>query len=83
MVLTAVQAMKIVFQKARIVKSVKMYIYWRVCNNALSMLEPYEVKVSRAVLREERGGNTPDLPDDRAIFFAFLKLSANSEFSHL
>jgi len=25
------------------------------------MLEPYEVKVSRAVLRQERGGNTPDL----------------------
>jgi hypothetical protein len=67
MVLTAVQAMKIVFQKARIVKSVKMYIYWRVCNNALSMLEPYEVKVSSTVLGGLGGGNIPRLPDDRSI----------------
>ena len=28
------------------------------------MLEPYEGKLSRAVLRGEGGSNTPDLPDD-------------------
>jgi hypothetical protein len=27
------------------------------------MLEPYEGKLSRTVLRGERGGNAPDLPD--------------------
>ena len=27
------------------------------------MLEPYEGKLSRTVLRGERGSNTPDLPD--------------------
>ena len=26
------------------------------------MLEPYDGKLSRTVLRGERGGNTPDLP---------------------
>ena len=36
------------------------------------MLEPYEVKVSRAVLGGLGGGNIPRLPDDRAIFFAFF-----------
>ena len=30
------------------------------------MLEPYEGKLSRAVLRGEGGSNTPDLPDDQA-----------------
>ena len=30
------------------------------------MLEPYEGKLSRAVLRGEGGSNTPDLPDERA-----------------
>ena len=29
------------------------------------MLEPYEGKLSRAVLRGEGGSNTPDLPDDQ------------------
>ena len=27
------------------------------------MLEPYDGKLSRTVLRGERGGNAPDLPD--------------------
>jgi hypothetical protein len=31
------------------------------------MLEPYEVKVSRAVLGGLGGGNTPRLPDELAI----------------
>jgi len=29
------------------------------------MLEPYEGKLSRTVLRGERGGNAPDLPGPR------------------
>ena len=29
------------------------------------MLEPYEGKLSRTVLRGERGSNTPDLPGDQ------------------
>ena len=49
--------MKIVFQKARIVKSVRIHFYWWVCNNALSMLEPYEVKVSRAACRAKVPNN--------------------------
>ena len=34
-----------------------------VISRALSMLEPYEVKVSRAVLGGPGGGNIPRLPD--------------------
>ena len=34
------------------------------CNNkGFELLEPYEGKLSRTVLREERGSNAPDLPD--------------------
>ena len=32
-------------------------------NKSIELLEPYEGKLSRTVLRGERGSNTPDLPD--------------------
>ena len=37
------------------------------------MLEPYEGKLSRAVLRGEGGSNTPDLPDDQAVNAAQIR----------
>ena len=49
-----------------IVKAVKLEkINGWVFNNALSMLELCEVKVSRRVLRGERGFKAPNLPGDR------------------
>jgi hypothetical protein len=36
---------------------------WRMLHGVLSLLEPYEVKVSSTVLRGERGRNASDLPD--------------------
>ena len=33
-------------------------------NRNIELLEPYEGKLSRTVLRGERGSNAPDLPDD-------------------
>ena len=32
-------------------------------NKSIELLEPYEGKLSRTVLRGERGSNVPDLPD--------------------
>jgi len=46
----------------RIVKAVLMAAS---SNLRLSMLERYEVKVSRTVLRGGRGSNPPDLPDSK------------------
>ena len=48
--------------QARIVKASNC----RVFNYALTMLEPYEAKVSRTVLRGLGTGNSPRLPGDRA-----------------
>ena len=48
--------------QARIVKAVKE-THCRVTHGALSMLEPYEEKVSRTVLRGLGGGNISRLPD--------------------
>ena len=36
-------------------------------NRNIELLEPYEGKLSRTVLRGERGSNALDLPDDMAI----------------
>lgn len=38
----------------------------RLGNTGFERLEPYEGKLSRTVLRGERGGNAPDLPDPKA-----------------
>jgi len=35
--------------------------------SAFRELEPYEVKVSRTVLREERGSDAPFLPDKSVV----------------
>ncbi len=37
--------------------------HYRMLHGILSMLEPYEVKVSRTVLRGLGAGNSPRLPD--------------------
>lgn len=36
---------------------------WFLLNRNLTPLEPYDWKLSRTVLRGERGSNVPDLPD--------------------
>jgi predicted ATPase len=46
--------------------------YCRVLKRTLSMLEPYEVKVSRTVLRGPGAGNSPRLPDTRCQLIGFL-----------
>ena len=38
---------------------------WRMLNGVLSVLEPYEVKISSTVLRGEGDSNVPDLPDTK------------------
>ena len=35
---------------------------WFLLNRNLTLLEPYDWKLSRTVLRGERGSNAPDLP---------------------
>jgi hypothetical protein len=37
----------------------------RFYNKNFELLEPYEGKLSRTVLRGERGSNAPDLPDNK------------------
>ena len=41
-------------------------------HGVLSVLEPYEVKVSSTVLRGERDSNVPDLPDTIAADFLVI-----------
>lgn len=50
--------------QANIAKPVRFVSHRRAAPQGLpwEMLEPYEGKLSRTVLRGERGGNAPDLP---------------------
>jgi hypothetical protein len=43
-----------------------IFLHCRVVNSAFRELEPYEVKVSRTVLRGQRRSNPPELPDINA-----------------
>ena len=56
--------------------------YCRVLKRTLSMLEPYEVKVSRTVLRGLGAGNSPRLPDapEASSFLAFAIFSIKRRF---
>ena len=47
--------------------------HYRMLHGILSMLEPYEVKVSRTVLRGLGTGNSPRLPDTSGLR-GFLKI---------
>ena len=53
---------------------------WFLLNRNLTPLEPYDWKLSRTVLRGERGSNAPDLPgietEESAITSTLRKLSA-------
>ena len=40
-----------------------IFLHCRVVNSAFGELEPYEVKVSRTVLRGQGRSNPPELPD--------------------
>src|SRR5699024_10697899 len=44
---------------------------WFLLNRNLTLLEPYDWKLSRTVLRGERGSNASDLPGKRFIYHQF------------
>ncbi len=44
---------------------------WFLLNRNLTPLEPYDWKLSRTVLRGERGSNAPDLPGQRKFMNRF------------
>ena len=44
---------------------------WFLLNRNLTLLEPYDWKLSCTVLRGERGSNAPDLPGNSAGFWKF------------
>ena len=50
---------------------------WFLLNRNLTLLEPYDWKLSCTVLRGERGSNAPDLPGIIIIRFIFKKLKNN------
>lgn len=45
---------------------------WFLLNRNLTPLEPYDWKLSRTVLRGERGSNAPDLPGKINIYITLL-----------
>ena len=44
---------------------------WFLLNRNLTLLEPYDWKLSCTVLRGERGSNAPDLPGNKTMTVPF------------
>ena len=47
---------------------------WFLLDRNLKLLEPYDWKLSRTVLRGERGSNAPDLPGKKAVSEVHLQI---------